>query len=242
MIWSDFVIAVNQQLSVDADRRGLEDFRAQQIKNAVIDLQRNIETYRRGQVSIFHEVDMVAVGFAQITDVPKFARPTAFYIFSTAPTDSGLIQRNRLDFVSWVNRYSMVTGSLGDRAYRYSISPSADQVMVYPSIKDAGELALLMTWDGFKTDYADSDLITMPYEAAEAVALFVKTRIVREVDKNLQLAQSYERDYLNRRLGLYRDAQERHDAEKPDDEFPDGVPVVDDGHLAFSNGFSQGFS
>lgn len=242
MIWSDFVTAVDQQLSVDANRRGLEDFRAQQIKNAVIDLQRNIETYRRAQVTIFHEIDMVLTGYAQIVEVPKFARPTAFYIFSTNPSDDGLIKRNRLDLVGWLNRQSMITGKLPNRAYRYAISPSADQVMIYPSIKDAGEQALLMTWDGYKTDYADDDLITMPYEAAEAVALYVKMRIVREVDKNLQLAQSYQSDYLSRRLGLYKDAQERHDAEKPDDEFPDGIPVISVTNQAFSDGFSLGFS
>ncbi len=241
MTWAEFVTEVNEQLSVDADRRGLEDFRLQQMKNAAIDLQRNIESYRRRQVTIFNEFDTIVVGKAQLISLPKFSIPTAFYVYSTKPGDDPNIQRNRLDAVNWLNRYSLQTGVLGTRAYRYSLSPAGDEVMVYPPITNTGQTALLMTWNGFKRDYADDDIITMPEEASEAVALYVKKAIARRIDKDISMAREYERDYVTKRLALFRDAQERHDADKPDDEFPEGLPVIIDSHLAFSDGFSLGF-
>lgn len=224
MTWANFVAAVLEGLSVDADRRGLELFRTRNIKNAVIDLQRYIPQYQNGHTTTYVEGDMDVQGNAQIGAFPAFVTPTAIYVYSTDTADNPLQRRNRLNFVDWNDRQRLIDGSVPCRAYVYAISPMAKRFMIYPQITVADKTALMLVWRGLKQDFLDGDTVPFPEEACEAVAAYVKWKIILEVDKNPALAASFYGLYAMKRLALHREANEALDAEKRDEENTDEQP------------------
>lgn len=127
------------------------------------------------------------------------------------------IQRNRLDFVPWLQRDRLLNGGAGCHAYLYSIAPYGTNFLIYPKLND--ETDLLLIWEGIKSNFADGDIVPFPEEAAEAVASYVKSRILQLVDKNPAAAAEEMAFYKLKRLALYRDYQDKQDAEKPDEEY-----------------------
>ena len=227
MTWADYVNAVLEHLSVDADRRGLESFRTRNIKNAVIDLQRFIRQYQDGHTTTYVEGDLEEQGEAHLGALPAFAIPSAFYVFSTDSDYSPLQRRNRLSFMDWRDRQRLIDGTMFCRAYYYAISPQARRFLIYPQISTAENTALMAVWSGLKQNFLDEDVVPFPEESAEAVAAYVKWKIILEVDKNPGLAQQFFGLYSMKRLALYREANEALDAEKLDEENVGDFPVPD---------------
>ena len=143
------------------------------------------------------------------------------------------LQRNRLDFVAWLSRDLLLNGGAGCQSYLYSIAPYGTNFLIYPPLND--ETDLLLIWEGIKSNFADGDIVPFPEEAAEAVAAYVKSRIAMVVDKNPAVAAEEMGFYKLKRLALYRDYQEKQDAEKPDEEYvlsqlpPPGDPFANTG-------------
>lgn len=227
MIYSAYVAMVEEQLSVDAERRGLENFRAQQIRNSVVDLQRFIRGYRKGHTTTYQLADLVQVGCAMRGTLPDGAIPEAFWIQSTAavtspPCDVDAPVRNRLDFFNWNDRDYLANTPCERRLYAYCISPYSRYFVIHPALND--ETELLLVWEGLKRDFADADVVPWPEDASEASAAYVKWRIILEIDKNPVLAREFFSIYSSKRLALFRDFQEKLDAEKPDEEQADDTP------------------
>lgn len=223
MTYAAFVAIVLENLPIEADRRGLEIFRARVIRNAVVDLQRYIPSYRRDHTTTYNAANLQVEENGMLGNLPEGAIPTAFWIISTKEDSAGdahpLCNRNRLDFWPWVNRSHLFCAATCDRRlYAYALAPSGRMFAIHPAVND--ETYLLLVWDGLKSDFADVDSVVWPAEAAEAVAAYVKCRILLEIDKNPVLAQQEYVIYTTKRLALYRDQQEKQDAEKPDEEFP----------------------
>lgn len=222
MNYGDFVDLVLEHLSVDAERRGLEDFRAQMIRNAVVNLQRFIPSYQQNHSTTYEEADLQAEEYGAIGNLPDGAIPAAFYIISLAEDSEGnqhpYCKRNRLDFWAWENRKHLLCASCDRRLYAYAISPDRKMFVIHPGLND--ETELLLVWNGIKRDFDDSDDVPWPAEAAEPVAAYVKWRILLEIDKNPALAQQQQAIWQNGRLSLYRDQNDKADAEKPDQEYP----------------------
>jgi hypothetical protein len=226
MIYSAYVAVVLEQLTVDAARRGLEDFRAQQIRNSVVDLQRFIRGYRKGHTTTYAEGDLTQIGCAARGAVPDGAIPSALYIQSTAtvthpPCDTAAPVRNRLDLWPWDHRDHLSYAACDRRLYAYTLSPFGTSFIIHPALND--ETELLLVWEGIKRDFADGDTVPWPEDASEASAAYVKWQINLQVDKNIPLAREYRDLYSTKRLALYRDFQERLDAEKPDEEPVSGI-------------------
>lgn len=222
MIWSAYVTLTLEHLTVDADRRGLEDFRNRMIRNSVIDLQRFIRAYRTGHTTSYQVADMDLKEYGMLGNLPAGATPEAFYIISTALGTDGETHencaRNRLDFWPWTSRKHLLCSPCDRRLYAYAISPYGLTFVIHPILND--ETYLLLVWEGLKMDFDDADEVPFPEQAAEASAAYVKWRILLEVDKNPQLAQVQYGIWTMKRLALYRDEQEKQDAEKPDEEYP----------------------
>ncbi len=80
MTWADFVELVESHLSVEANRRGMEAFRARYMKNAVLDLQRYIPSYRAGNVTNYTSADVELLTRASLGELPPQAKAKAFYM------------------------------------------------------------------------------------------------------------------------------------------------------------------
>ncbi len=229
MTYADFKAIVDEHLTVDANRRGTEALKARAIRNALVDLQRFIRGFRVGHTTTYQAADLTLTTKAMLGALPAGAIPEAFYIISSAVVDGELVdpncRRNRLDFVAWLDRNRLICSGCDceQRAYLYSISPYGNQFLVHPIIND--ETYLLLIWEGIKSDFVDGDVVPFPEDAAEAVAAYVKSRISMVVDKNPAVASEEMNFYRLKRLALYRDFQEKMDAEKPDQEYVALVPL-----------------
>lgn len=221
MIYSDYVVLVQDHLTVDADRRGLEKFQNRMIRNSVIDLQRYIRAYRTGHTTTYDVIALTVIEQGMFGNLPANAIPEAFYIQDTATGTDGLphpnCKRNRLDFWPWINRKHMLCTKSENRLYAYSIDPYGKTFVIHPAVNS--DTQLLLVWEGLKMDFADGDTVPWPDTAAEASAAYVKWRILLEIDKNPVLAREQFAIFTSKRLSLFRDEQEKQDAEKPDAEY-----------------------
>jgi hypothetical protein len=222
MTYAQFVALVVEELGVNGTRRGIEVQRARWIRDAVMDLQRFIRAYRQGHTTNYVVGDLTAKGYAHLGTLPDQAKPKAFYTISLVlDSDGNLpnpnIYRNRMDFVAWENRQRMIDGEHDHRRYTYTISPFSKQFLVHPLINT--ETYLLLVWDGLKMDFADGDTVPFPIQAAEAVASYVLWKILKFVDKRLDLAREEYAAYGLRRLSLFREQNEAQFVDNKDEEY-----------------------
>lgn len=215
---------VDEHLTVDAERRGLETFRERMMRNAVVDLQRYITAYQEGHTTTYEAADLTTMEYAMQGNLPTGAVPHAFYIYSNEEDDDGdahpLCNRNRLDFWSWMDRQTLICCPCEIRLYAYTISPQGKTFIIHPILNDDTEL--LLVWQGLKIDFVDADVVPFPEEAAEAVAAYVKWRILLEVDKNPSLAEVQFGIWKMLRGQLYLDERAKVSAEKKDEEYGTG--------------------
>lgn len=222
LTWTQYMAVVDEHLSVDANRRGLEDFRERTMRNAVVDLQRHIPAYQVGHTTTYAVADMDEIEHGMLGNLPAGAIPSAFWIYSTKVDSDNVAHpdctRNRLDFWSWENRHHLLCNQWDVRLYAYAISPQGKEFVIHPVLND--ETRLLLVWQGLKIDFAGADVVPFPEESCEAVAAYVKWRILLEIDKNPALAQAQYAIFKNARGDLYLDERAKLSAEKPDEEYP----------------------
>jgi hypothetical protein len=153
--------------------------------------------------------------------LPDQAKPKAFYIVSTADADGDAVtddpncMRNRLVRVAWEDRRPMICGCVKDCRYLYAISPFSKRFLVHPLINSETELRVV--WDGMKMDFADEDDVPFPIQAAEAVASYMKWKLLLNVDKRIDLAREEYAIYVQKRLALYREQDEAQEADGKDE-------------------------
>jgi hypothetical protein len=241
MTYSESVADVIEELGVDGNRRGIELQRARWIRDGFVDLQRFIRAYREGHTTTYQVADLEEKGYAHLGTLPEQAKPKAFYIVSEVPDaeteelPNPNIARNRLDYVAWEDRLDRMIrrgspasadGSAacfprGSREYLYAISPFSRQFLVHPLVND--ETYLLVVWDGLKMAFADNDVVPWPEWAAEAVASYVKWKILKFVDKRPDLAQGEYAAYVQSRRSLWREQNEAQVADGRDEEYTGSV-------------------
>lgn len=148
MTWAQFVAIVEEHLSVDAERRGLEDFRERMMRNAVVDLQRYIPAYQEGHTTTYEAADLEEREYGMIGNLPAGAIPHAFYIYSTEEDSEGeahpYCRRNRLDFWPWTHRHTLLCNPCERRLYAYSIAPQGKMFVIHPVLND--DTGLLLVW------------------------------------------------------------------------------------------------
>lgn len=230
MTYADFVAAVLVELGTDGTRRGIEALRTRTIRDAVVDLQRFIRAYRDGHTTNYAAGDLTEKGYAHLGTLPDQAKPKAFYTVSLVPDETTgdlpdpNIYRNRMDQVAWTDRQRLIDGKWDARSYTVAISPFGRQFMVHPLVND--EVYLMLVWDGLKIDFEDADVVPWPEQAAEAIACYVKAKILRVVDKRLDLAQAEYNTYLQKRLQLWREQNEAQFVSNNDEEYVSGAEPV----------------
>jgi hypothetical protein len=187
MLWSNFIELVKDHLTVDAKRRGLEVSILRKIQDGVRDLQSYIPVYREGNERTYDLEDLTANGEASEGSLPSGAEVKDAYIITTTRP----CRQTPLSPWPWDNRNELICGSVqGDYI---SIDPYGKKFLTRPAIDE--DTHLVITWDGIRQDFEDDDELPLPKEAAEAVACYVKAWVTKEVDKDLQLSESYRQDY-----------------------------------------------
>ncbi len=248
MLWSDFLIAVNNLLGPEANRRGLESFRDQHIRNAVVDLQRYIPSMRVGNSSTFNVANLTVESNAMVGALPVGAKVKAFYIYSNATADDPNCKRYRLDYYPWEKRQDMICGLLDFKTWWGCCNgagcpppPAPDptnpnpwsccetRAYVYSISPHLGSFViypplqtyttLLMVWDGFKVKFNPTDVVPYPEEASEAVAAYLLGKIHRIIDKNPQLAEEDKIDYVAARRALIREYRDNQVTDGKDEEY-----------------------
>lgn len=219
--WKEFKELVRTLLTTDKDRLGLQDstdaqgrvvpgYISRLIGQAVLDLQEYIVGLRAGHEDTLQVSDFVPEGKASVGVVPAFGRIREATLI--IPSETGSLEYPLKDY-PWDLRQELLTGQvdLFDNNGRISISPDGASFLVYPALAD-GQTARL-SWDGKKSDFADTDLVPFPEEAALAVAEFVKGFVAREVDNDLAKFATYfharEGTYTKARKKLYLGFTER---------------------------------
>lgn len=133
-------------------------------------------------------------------------------------------RRNRLQPWDWTKRHELICCGDDLCFYAYTISPFGKQFLIHPKLNDSTEL--MIVWDGLKMNFKDVDIVPFPEQAAEAVAAYVKWRVLLEVDKRVDLAREQYAIYAQKRLALYREEQEAMDVDGRDEEYgSSGTPI-----------------
>src|ERR1051325_1994222 len=213
--YADFRTDVLSRLTVDQNRygvsRGGAKFADQHIRAALLDLQSHIPQLRTGHRNVFKNVDGTEEGDASIGELPDRAKTRdAYFVTKTCHC----IRRPFVPY-PWENRFDLFCGKPRIVGWQYfmTVDPFADKFIIYPKLTAMDEFWLY--WDGVKGDYLDADVVRFGLEEAEAVGLFVKARICREVDKDLTMASSYWTSYaggpgvLGIRTRLFSDWKQR---------------------------------
>ncbi len=221
MTWDDFKDEVKGLLTVDQGRLGAEDFIEQKLKLGVLDLQSHIEFYTAGHEDTLDAGDFTDNGSASTADLPSGCRVQEAYICRTNADDDEDVTEHPVLLHDWEKRLELINGevTLLDNNGRMAISPQGVTYLVYPAIKDGVEATdgsgktydytLKLVWNGKKHDFAGDDETPFDLEEAEAVALYVKSYIAKDFEKDLAMSQSLLADYLKKRQKLYLDAQAR---------------------------------
>lgn len=203
--WAEFVINVKKLLPADADRQGLEDYVTSVIRQGAINLQSDIDIYRRGHETIYGVEDLAVEGEASVGTLPEQAEPRdAFYSKTGEPCD-----RQPAWKYDWGNRFDLICGKacLNGCQFAIAMDPQAKYFYVYPKVVDGRQFSIF--WDGRKLDFADSETVPFDEGAELAVSLFASAHIARKTNHELSEYNSYMADYVSQKRMLYLDAKER---------------------------------
>lgn len=211
--WQEFKAAVREMLPIDKNRQGLQDttnddgtvspgYISRMTRQAVIDLQRFVQVFRRMHETLYYPFDVVAEGQTSRGVLPPFAEIRDCYLFNTG---NGV--RYPLAEFPWERRHELTNGMIGmlDNSGRICIEPDANSFYIYPAL--TGNWVLSLNWDALmdegKSDFADAEQVPFPEDSVFAASEFVKGHIAREINKDLGAFSSY----FHPRTGTYSTAR-----------------------------------
>lgn len=115
----------------------------------------------------------------------------------------------------WDDRFSLIHGEqcLNDDKPRICIEPYGSTFYVFPEVKaldpDGFSYTLELNWDGISVEWEDDDDVPFLDRDALVVAEFVKSRMERQVKRDLGMATSFDNTYRSGRQISYLDAKNR---------------------------------
>jgi hypothetical protein len=214
MKWSEFKAVVDELLTIERRRLGVQPFIDRQLRLGVGDVQRLIDYYRTGIVTTLDHDDVIREGFSSKAQLPKGANLREIYHIKT-----GAIKASRPMYeISTSNKRELVSGVIGigcgGNYFRYCIDhrDAARDIYFYPALTQG--YAIQIVWDAVvgrssEADYKDDDVVPLDESVAGLVHEFVKMKLAREVDRDIALARDYERTYRTGIASLYSEVQER---------------------------------
>lgn len=235
MTWAQFKAAVDELLAVERRRLGVQPAIDRQVRLAVGDIQRLIPYYRTGITSTFEHDDLAPDGFASKGVLPDGILIREKYHVRTGST----WVRRPLHAYSYSNRHDLRVGVANARhSFLMAIDPRMRNFWVYPKITPG--YAVQVVWDAVvgrsqdSHEFKDTDRVPFDEPCVNLVYLWVKAFLAREVDRNLQLMQSFQVSYRSAMSSLYSETEERRrsimaDSEAtclPGDLYENGYPCA----------------
>lgn len=218
MTWTQFKTAVNQMLTVDSGRSGIQNYITRMIKSGVSEVLSHVPYYRKGNKTRYSPLSSTPSGMTALTAAGNASK-------GTLPSgDANLYE-------AWVINYSATSGVTNTSSdtdtnrtpvmnYPYahkldlvSSNPAirkGETVMaigeeldfyVYPKLSDTQVLEI--TYEKLIPDHADGDTVRYDDNMADCVGEYVKAKVTREVDQDLKLYQSYMQSFGKMRQELY---------------------------------------
>lgn len=220
MNWSEFKTSVKSRLTVDANRQGLSAYVNKMIEDGLREIIRLVP-----ELAVFTREDFSLAGESGFKSLTKegnvvIGQTTAdseilnAWIISrkagqNVSVDPGDGDPNRipLDSYPWENSQDLKHGHLPVKESGYiSVSPDGT-FYVFPYIKDNEFVRLEFRKKDFS--FSDDDVVEFDEPVAEAVGMYVKAMIMREVDHNINMHASYYTDFMKRRAKIKRERAAR---------------------------------
>jgi hypothetical protein len=212
--WSEFCELSRAFMPLEKQRLALQDsngtpgYISNQIRQAVIDLQKYIPAFLKNHETIYDPEDFATDGSASVGTAPPSAAVKEFWVCNT---ETGA--RYPTTMFPYARRYELIHGTLEipDQHARVAMA-SGGRFWVYPVIQPG--FCLVIKWDGIgttnvKLDFKDDELVPFTEDAAKAVAHFVKAEVCREIDKDYTGYDSHLRSYLTARKDIYLNNKEK---------------------------------
>lgn len=212
--WSQFVAAVLGLLPRDSQRIGpVQPYITQMIRQAVIDLEDRIPALKMGHETIYQASDFVGEGYASRATLPPQATPRdaflVYYDLDANHQPKPHCRRFPLEDFGWKNRMALVHSkvAVNDGRGLICFDPRGETFYVYPCPRDTQQVSLF--WDGRKINFQDNEQTPFDEQMTLVVADFCKSRLSREVDNDLMMADSYSLSYRQGRQILYLNLKDR---------------------------------
>lgn len=182
--WGTFTAAVYALLPVDYDREGASTPLGFILRQAVSDIQNRIEYFRQGHKTTYSVIDVIEEGEASRGYLPEFCNPEGAVLIQVAAT-KGVMPLRVYD---WANHDDLRGGQARIDGLHGWISWNARsrEFYVYPQINE--EWNMLLTWNGIKTEFDDTDYVPFDEDCVMACYYRLKAYIAQEIDRDMALA------------------------------------------------------
>ena len=211
MTWAEFQTYVLNFLPVESQRLGIEHFRDQQLRASVIDLQSLIPALRVGHTTTVAADDFAMDGPLAGTCAAPDGWVRNVWLVSDEADENRPGSSNRKPYTSgaWAERKNLVLG-LDKTIGRWLLSPDQQTILLSPVPDDDHHVEI--EWDGIKRTFANSDVVPFNEEMAEAVAEFMKAKIVQHVERDMATATTHFQEYARLRRRIYADIKQKENA------------------------------
>lgn len=188
LTWAELKQEVDKFLNADSDIQSEagSNFKDQVVRAAAIDLQRQIKRYRAWHETVIPNTDLIPDTEAHMLDLPE-GKIHDFYITdSETATDPKPCNRFVLDQVDWNRRQQLICGTICPPYKRavYTLNPFNRQTCyVFPKVED--DQVIVIHWTGIKQKWNDPEKTVFDVDAAEAIYLYAKSKIMADPDENI---------------------------------------------------------
>ena len=181
-------------------RHGIQTLIDRLMRAAVADLQRLIPYYQTDHVDLVSAATLTARGYCSAGVFPE-GEVNAVRVIKLNGATPDYANFRELTELPWASRWDAIAGSLAYPTSGILIDPRVREYLVLPALTSTEVLEI--SWLGIKRDFADAEETPFDEDEADAVADYVKARIARQIDNDLQMAGSYENSYRSARKALY---------------------------------------
>jgi hypothetical protein len=219
--WAEFNTAVRDLLPLDNARLGVQTYIDKLIRQSVIEIQGLIPFYRVGHQTTYLAADFTDNGASSEADMDNSMQIQEAILKRVSDDDEPITVIHELSPHAWEDRHEMILGSacLNDNMPRIAINPYGSQFLVYPKLEaapdDGSTWSVILTWDGIKLEFEDADETPFDEPMALCVAEYVRAKIERESNKDLNMHNSYLLSYREKRRELFLNCKERLGFRRP---------------------------
>ena len=198
--WAEFRQEVIILLGVDYRRNTLRAYIDQLMRQALVDIQRHIQEYRTGHVTVFGPDELQIHGTASIGRLPSQAHIEQLRFRST-----GYICRDTpLDQGDWEKRHSLACCS---NAYQFAVDPVSNSFWVNPQVTPGSQVVLY--WNGRKSTWNNADEVNFDPEVALLVSEFVMSHLESKINRDRAASQAHMGAYAVGRKNLALTVRDR---------------------------------